>query len=67
MCNIERFQVRESNAIKTHIYCAIQAKVQLELMVVQKLIGNWYEVRRNLFTQVIRSFILNNHTVTALI
>lgn len=59
VCNIERFQVRDSEAIRTHIYSAIRAFLHLELRRVEELISNWYEVRRNLFTEVIRSFILN--------
>ena len=60
VCNIERFQVRSSDAIRTHIFAALCAFVQLELQRSQQLISNWYELRRHLFDDVIRSFILDN-------
>ncbi|AUB41705.1 IS4 transposase [Nostoc flagelliforme CCNUN1] len=60
VCNIERFQVRESSAIRTHIFCAIRGFVQLEFLRFQGQILNWYSLQRNLFTEVIRSFILDN-------
>ncbi len=34
--------------------------VQLELMRVENLISNWYEVQRNLFKEAIREYILEN-------
>ncbi len=60
VCNIERFQVRETQARKTHIFCAIRAFVQLEFLRLSKQIINWYSLKRNLFTEVIRSFIVHN-------
>ena len=57
VCNIERFQVRDTNAIRTHIFSALRAFVLLELQRAQGLISNWYEPRRNLFNHVISSFI----------
>lgn len=60
VCNIERFQVRESRAIRTHIFCAIRCFVQLECLRFKGQIINWYSLQRNLFTEVIRSFIVNN-------
>lgn len=60
VCNIERFQVRESRAIKTHIFCAIRCFVQLEFLRFNEHIINWYELKRNLFNKVIRSFIIHN-------
>ncbi len=60
VCNIERFQVRESRAIRTHIFCAIRAFVQLEFLRFNDKILNWYSLQRNLFTEVIRSFIIDN-------
>jgi len=32
VCNIERFQVRNKNPIKNHIFCALKAFVRLEFM-----------------------------------
>jgi hypothetical protein len=52
--------VRDSYAIKTHIFCSLQAFVRLELMRSEKIISNWYELQRNLFTLVVREYILEN-------
>jgi hypothetical protein len=60
VCGICRFMVRDTYAIKTHIFCSIQAFIKLEIMRSQKLISNWYEVQRNMFTKVIREYILAN-------
>lgn len=54
--------VRQSDAIRTHIFCALQAFVKLELMRSEKLISNWYSVQRNLFKNVVREYILENLT-----
>ena len=59
VCNVERFQVRNTKAITNHIFCAISAFVKLELMRVQNRISNWYEIQKNLFNEVIRNFIQN--------
>ncbi len=55
-----RFMVRETSAIKTHVFCSIRAFVKLELMRAENLISNWYEVQINLFKKVIREYILEN-------
>ena len=60
VCGICKFMVRNSDAIKTHIFCSLQAFVRLEKMRSEKLISNWYELQRNLFTKVIREYILDN-------
>ena len=60
VCSLERFMVRDSSAIKTHIFCSIRAFVQLEFMRVENLISNWYEVQRNLFKEAIREYIVEN-------
>ncbi|WP_442923313.1 IS701 family transposase [Microcoleus sp. A2-D3] len=60
VCGICRFMVRDTNAIKTHIFCSLQAFVKLEWMRSEKIIGNWYQVQRNMFTLVIREHILAN-------
>lgn len=62
VCNIERFQVRNSQAIQNHIFGSICAFVRLEFMRVNNLISNWYEVQKNLFNDVIRIFIQNEST-----
>jgi len=60
VCGICRFMVRDSHAIKTHIFCSVQAFVRLEKMRSLKIISNWYELQRNLFTIVVREYILDN-------
>lgn len=41
VCGICKFMVRNSDAIKTHIFCSLQAFVRLEKMRSEKLISNW--------------------------
>ncbi len=60
LCGICRFMVRDSYAIKTHMFCSLQAFVRLEKMRSENIIDNWYEVQRNLFTKVIREYVLDN-------
>jgi hypothetical protein len=60
VCGISRFQVRDSHAIRNHIFCSLQAFIRLESMRAERLIANWYEVQKNLFTSVIREYILDN-------
>jgi hypothetical protein len=60
VCGICRFMVRDTCAIKTHIFCSLQAFARLEFMRAEKIISNWYEVQRNLFTSVIREHIFTN-------
>ena len=57
VCNIERFQVRNENPIKNHIFCALRAFVALEFMRFNQKISHWYEVRRDLYLNTIRNFI----------
>lgn len=64
VCGIGRFQVRDSGAIKTHIFSSLQAFVRLEIMRSERIISNWYEVQKNLFTSVIREYILDNLTLS---
>lgn len=42
VCNIERFQVRNENPIKNHIFCAIKAFVNLEFMRFDKKISQYF-------------------------
>ena len=60
LCGACRFMVRDSCAIRTHIFCSLHAFVRLEKMRSEKIISNWYELQRNLFTQVIREYVLDN-------
>ncbi|NJO30872.1 MAG: transposase [Richelia sp. SL_2_1] len=62
VCGICRFMVRDSDAIKTHIFCSLQAFVRLEKMRSEEIISNWYELQRNLFTKVVREYIVDNLT-----
>lgn len=64
VCGICRFMVRDSHAIKTHIFCSLQAFIRLELMRSKNIISNWYELQRNLFTLVVRDYIVDNLTNT---
>lgn len=57
VCNVEKFQVRKSRAIRTHIYCAMRAFSRLEIMKTKQTIINWYQFKRNLFNEVIAEFI----------
>lgn len=59
-CNIERFQVRNENPIKNHIFCAIKAFVKLEFMRFNKRILHWYEIKRDLYLKVIRDYIIES-------
>lgn len=65
VCGACRFMVRNSHAIRTHIFCSLQAFVRLEKMRSTKSISNWYQLQRNLFTSVIREYILDNLSTTS--
>ena len=56
--------VRNTHAIKTHIFCSLQAFIRLEKMRSNNSISNWDQLQRSLFTLVIREYILNNLTDT---
>ena len=60
LCNLNKFFVRKTPAIITHIFCVLRAFCQLELMRVKETIDNWYEVQRNLYIEVARQFIIDN-------
>ena len=62
VCGLCQFRVRDSFAIKTHIFCSLQAFVRLEKMRSKQVISDWYELQRNLFTKVIREYIFDNLT-----
>lgn len=67
VCNIERFQVRNENPIKNHIFCALKAFVKLELMRFNETISHWYDVRRDLYLDTIRTFIADATKFSALV
>lgn len=62
VCNIERFQVRDEQAIRNHFFCALSAFGKLQTMRIEGLIDNLYQVSRQLFIPVIRQFILKNRS-----
>jgi hypothetical protein len=62
VCNIERFQVRNEQAIRNHFFCALSAFGKLQTMRIEGLIDNLYQVSRQLFIPVIRQFILKNRS-----
>jgi Transposase DDE domain len=62
VCNIERFQVRNEQAIRNHFFCALRAFSKLQTMQIEGLIDNLYQVSRQLFIPVIRQFILKNRS-----
>lgn len=57
VCHIERFQVRSQGAIKNHIFAAICGFVQLQKMCFAETITHCYSIQRDLFKEVIASFI----------
>jgi len=65
VCNIERFFVRDEQAIRNHIFCALRAFCKLQTMCIKGVINNCYEISRQLFVPVIRQFILENMANTA--
>lgn len=67
VCGICKFMVRNTQAIKTHVFCSLQAFVRLEKMRSTNSISNWYQVQRNLFTLVISEYILSNLSTTCTI
>lgn len=67
VCNIERFQVRNENPIKNHIFCALKAFVKLEFMRFNKTISHWYEVKRDLYLDTIRNFIVGSAKFDAIV
>jgi hypothetical protein len=66
VCNIERFYVRDTQAIQNHLFCALRAFSKLQTLRINELIDNLYQISRELFVPVIRQFILDNHTNAAL-
>ena len=74
VCHIEDFQVRNTQAVSNHIHCSLLAFIQLEAMTVKNKIANWYQVQKQLFSDVIQTFISVNsgevcqkHTYTTVV
>jgi hypothetical protein len=57
VCNIEKFQVRGKQATKNHLFAAIYGYVQLQRLTANKIIKNGYQIRHELFKNVITAFI----------
>lgn len=62
VCNIERFYVRDEQAIRNHFYCSLRAFSKLQTLSLQGVIRNCYEISRELFIPVIRQFIAEHAT-----
>jgi hypothetical protein len=67
VCNIERFQVRNENPIKNHIFCAIKAFIKLEFMRLNETISHWYEIKKELYMKVIRDYIFESAKVPVVV
>lgn len=59
VCHIESFQVRGKTAVKNHIFASICGYVKLQKLRAVDLISNCYQLKRNLFNELIASFIEN--------
>ncbi len=57
VCNIEKFQVRRQTPIRNHIFAALCSYVQLQQMQFTALITNAYRWQRDLYKDIIASFI----------
>ncbi len=58
LCGLQRFRVRLSEAIHTHIFCSLTAFIELELRRWRQQIVNWYQPQRELYLEVARQFIV---------
>ena len=58
LCGIEKFFVRQTRCIMTHIYSSLISFVKLEFLKTKRKIDTWYQIKRDLFVDVIRKFIL---------
>ena len=57
LCNIEKFQVRNSISIRNHIFCSLISFIKLETARVNNIICNWYQLKKDLFIEIVRDFI----------
>lgn len=57
VCHIERFQVRKKQAIRNHIFSALCAYKHLNELRATDVIQSCYQLRRDLFNDVIATFI----------
>ncbi len=59
VCNIEKFFVRTTSSIKTHLFAALRAFIRLTALVKDQFLDSFYALHRQLFLQAQREFILN--------
>jgi hypothetical protein len=57
VCNSEKFQVRGKQATKNHVFAASYGYVQLQRLTATQTLMNGYQIRHELFKNVIASFI----------
>jgi hypothetical protein len=55
-CNAENFQVRKPGKVRAHIFSALCAFINLEKMVIGKMIGSWYGFREALERETLRPY-----------
>ena len=58
LCGLQRFRVRLTKAIKTHVFCALRAFVELEIQVSRKQLNNWYSLQKTIYYETARKFIV---------
>jgi hypothetical protein len=66
LCNIEKFQVRKTEAIHTHIFCSLVAFINLECMRIKNVIANWYKLKKEQFMIIVRDFVASHELDTFL-
>ena len=59
VCNIEKFFVRTTSSINTHLFAALRAFIRLTALVKDQFLDSFYALHRQLFLQAQREFILN--------
>jgi hypothetical protein len=59
VCNIEHFQVRGKTPILNHIFAALCGYVHLQKLCALDVISNCYKLQRDLFRDVIATFVQN--------
>jgi hypothetical protein len=58
-CQAERFLVRNTSAIKTHLFCVLRAYQKLAAFTLNHFIDSVYALKKTLFLNAQRQFILN--------
>ena len=57
LCSIEKFQVRNAISVRNHIFCSIIGFIKLELARTNAIISNWYELKKDLYIDIVRDFV----------